>query len=124
MIVVLGGLQVVMTTMAEDPGPRAGDLSSLEAMSQAVPVVYSDIPENEEVAAGFGVPFRTGDADDLARAIRIVVDRPEESARRAERGRAAVRRDFDWEKIVDRTEQEYASVLAARHRHRKRHARP
>jgi len=40
LIVALGGLQVVMMAMAEDPGPRADDLSSMEAMMQAVTPVW------------------------------------------------------------------------------------
>ena len=40
LIVVLGGVQVVMMALAEDPGPRADDLSSVEAMMQAVTPVW------------------------------------------------------------------------------------
>jgi len=88
----------------------------LEAMSQGLPVIYSDIPENEELAGGIGFAFHAGDVRDLGSRIAYVAAHPEEARARGAQARARVRRDFGWEAITDRTEQVYREVLASRAR--------
>lgn len=84
----------------------------LEALGNSLPVIYSDIPENVEVAEGVGFGFRVGDAEDLATRMKYVAEHPAEACERAERGRETVRRRFDWDAVADRTEKEYRRVLA------------
>lgn len=43
LIVVFGGVQVVVTAMAPDPGPRGADLDGMEAMMQAVTPLWSAV---------------------------------------------------------------------------------
>jgi glycosyltransferase involved in cell wall biosynthesis len=83
----------------------------LEALGQALPVIYSEIPENEEVAAGVGFGFRPGNAHDLTDVMRYVVDHPAEARARGIRGRERILRDFTWDLVAARTEQVYRSVL-------------
>jgi glycosyltransferase involved in cell wall biosynthesis len=82
----------------------------LEAMSQARPVLYSDIPENAEVAAGPGFGFRVGHVEELAARIRYVMEHREEARIRGEMGRARVLDEFRWSSVVDQTEEVYHSL--------------
>lgn len=90
----------------------------LEAMSQALPVIYSDIPENDELASGVGFAFHTGDKEDLARQMAYVANHRAEARVRGERARARVLRDYTWKSVTDRTEQVYQEALEARSRER------
>ena len=71
-------------------------LSVLEAMAVGVPVVATDIGGTREAVeqerTGLLVP--TGDASALAAAIRRVLERPDESARRTAAARERVAREF------------------------------
>ena len=50
----------------------------LEALSFLRPVVFSDIPENLEVAEGLGIPFRCGSVDDLAAKLEYALSHGDE----------------------------------------------
>ncbi len=80
-----------------------------EAMSAGVPVVASDLPGMAAILAetGAGVTCDPTRPDDVARAIRSILDLPD-AERRAmgERGRAAARDRYNWE----RQAQEYLGV--------------
>jgi glycosyltransferase involved in cell wall biosynthesis len=89
----------------------------LEALGQGRPVIYSDIPENAEVAEGIGYPFRTGDVEDLAAKIRYVAEHPEEARIRGEQGKPRILQEFNWDRVVDRTEQAYRHLLAMHRGH-------
>ena len=79
----------------------------LEAMACGKPVVSSDLPGPASIAGqdGCGALFRTGDAGDLARALREV--RPE----MGERGRALVLRKYTWEIVGRQLDGIYRSLL-------------
>jgi glycogen(starch) synthase len=85
----------------------------LEAAACSKPVVVSDIPElSYAVDAGFGLSFRTGDPNDLAKKITLLLNN--ESARR-EMGRKALEyaRNFTWDKIADEYERYLLDVIGA-----------
>lgn len=86
-------------------------ISLLEAMVSGRPVVYSDIPENVEVANGCGLSFRCGDVDDLARKIDHLLNQPPLAKELGKAGREKVRNEYDWEKIVDATESVYSGLF-------------
>ncbi len=88
-------------------------MSLLEAMSMARPVVYSDIPENVEVALGCGIPFRSGDSGDLARAMEKVLEDPLLGKRLGEAGRERVKREHNWDTIALETEKVYIGLSNA-----------
>ena len=88
-------------------------MSLLEALSFARPVVYSDIPENREVASGCGLSFVSGDSEDLARAMSGLLAEPDLGSRLGAAGRDRVAREYNWEEIADATEQMYFGLCDA-----------
>jgi glycosyltransferase involved in cell wall biosynthesis len=82
-----------------------------EAMAAGVPAVASDIPALREVG-GDTVRYAPADAPDaFAEAIRLTLDRPEESAAMAGRARERARR-FSWELCASETLAIYRGVMA------------
>src|SRR5208283_5803297 len=71
----------------------------LEAAACGKPVIVSDIPElRYAVDAGFGISFKTGDPNDLARKIKFLI---ENEPLRREMGQKAreYAKDFTWDRI-------------------------
>ena len=83
----------------------------LEAAACGKPVIVSDIPELKyAVDAGFGLSFRTGNANDLAKKICFLL---ENEPLRKEMGRRAreYARNFTWDKIAVDYEQYLLGVI-------------
>jgi glycosyltransferase involved in cell wall biosynthesis len=75
-------------------------LALLDAMGAAVCVLTSDIAENREVIASTGFTFQAGDANDLARMLRLLLS---DAAARTLAGRdaqARVRERYLWPRIA------------------------
>lgn len=91
-------------------------IAVLEALACSTIVVASDIaPHREIITDGVnGFLFRTGDAGDLARALRqawtLSADRRAEVARE---GRATLDREYRWSRTVRAVAEAYARLLAA-----------
>lgn len=79
-------------------------LTLLEAMAYNNCVVVSDIPQNLEAATPLGFPFKTGDAADLRRVLRMLLDQPELVAERRACSREHVGRQYNWEAVTDHYE--------------------
>lgn len=89
-------------------------ISLLEAMSFARPVLVSDIPENLEVAGDIAPTFRKGDAGDLARAMRLMLEMGDsEKEEMGRRGKERVQRDYTWDMVTDRLEELYRELSEA-----------
>jgi glycosyltransferase involved in cell wall biosynthesis len=86
-------------------------MSLLEALSSARPVIYSDIPENREVAEGCGLPFNPGDSKDLMAKMALMLSDSAMGENLGIAGREKARSEYDWDKIVDATEEMYAGLL-------------
>jgi glycosyltransferase involved in cell wall biosynthesis len=84
----------------------------LEALSHSNCVVVSDVPENREAIGEAGYTFRVGDADDLARVLGRLLDRPAEVEAMRARARAAAARLADWEAVAVQTQRVYAALVA------------
>ena len=84
-------------------------LSLLEAMAHRRCVIVSDIPENAEVVGESGVRFRSGDVEDLCRAIERVDGNPAMTASEGEKAVARVDEAYNWDNIVDSLEETYKS---------------
>jgi glycosyltransferase involved in cell wall biosynthesis len=83
----------------------------LEALGYEKCVLVSDIPENLGVIDGHGYSFRVGDTGDLRQKLGALLE-SEERVRAAEsRVRGFVRDTYDWDRIAEKYEQAYASVL-------------
>lgn len=69
-----------------------------EFMALGLPVVVSDVPPMRRVLeeTGAGVLFRSGDPDDLARAIRAMASDPKAAREHGEAGARAVRSHYHW----------------------------
>jgi len=72
----------------------------LEAMLSETPVTASDLPSLREVADDVAVYFDPDDPRSIARVVEGVLDRPEETRARVEKGRERAKR-FSWERSVD-----------------------
>jgi glycosyltransferase involved in cell wall biosynthesis len=84
----------------------------LEAVSHGNAVLVSDVPENREAVGTAGDTFRVGDADDLARVLGRLLDRPAEVEAMRARARAAAADLADWEIVSVQTERVYQALVA------------
>lgn len=86
---------------------EAQSMSLLDMLSCGIPLVYSDISANREVAEGLGVPFAPGDPADLSRAAAVIVER----GFRADAGASArLLRVHDWDAIAARYLEAYSTA--------------
>ncbi|RJQ18376.1 MAG: glycosyltransferase [Nitrospiraceae bacterium] len=83
----------------------------LEALSFGVPVVFSDIPENMEVAQGIAISFKNTDVNDLSVKIQDFLTDPSEGEELAVKARGVIEKKYNWDSIVDQTEVLYNSIL-------------
>jgi len=104
---------VVMPSLME-----ATSLSAMEAMAAGKPIVSTNvgglpflIRDGEN---GFLVPPRQ--PDDLANAMKRLLDSPTLGVELGKNGRARVEAELDWQNIARRTKEIYARAIA-RHRH-------
>ncbi len=89
-------------------------IAVLEAMSFGKTVIASDIPENMEVAAEYGVPFTTGDINELSDKI---IELAQDEMKAASIGHAArefVETEYNWDDIARETQEIYEKRLALR----------
>jgi glycosyltransferase involved in cell wall biosynthesis len=75
-----------------------------EYMALELPIIASDVPPMRRVVGetGAGVTFKSGDAEDLARAIELLAANPEMASECGKRGLEAVRRRYNWALEVPR----------------------
>ncbi|GAB2680236.1 glycosyltransferase family 1 protein [Saccharopolyspora gloriosae] len=74
-------------------------LPLIEAMAVGTPVVHSDVPALVEVAGTAGLAVRRADPRALARALRLVVDDPDQRAKLAEAGPRRAEH-FSWDRAA------------------------
>ncbi len=87
-------------------------LTLLEALAHGNCVVASDIPQNREAAAPVGLMYRSGDTEDLARVLEMLIQRPDLVAERRAHARAHVERHYSWEAVTSRYEQLCSDLLS------------
>ena len=90
-------------------------LKILESMAAGVPVVASDLPAVRELIED-GVTGRLIPPDrpgELARAIRVLLDYPEQRAAMGAAARAHIERHFTWEQSVARLDAAYGERIPA-----------
>ena len=73
----------------------------LQVVSQNVPVIYSDIPENLSVLERRGLVFQAGNSENLKEKIQFALDNPEFMRQSAELLQKHVSESFDWPTIAD-----------------------
>ena len=69
-----------------------------EYMALGLPVILSRAPYNEKMVAKyqFGICVDPENVDEVAEAIRYLLDHPEEARQMGENGRRAVKEEFNW----------------------------
>lgn len=85
-------------------------LPVVEAMSLGCPVIASNTSSLPEVAGGAAAMFFPDNPDELALAMRKLMNDPEERSRLRELGLARAR-EFTWEKTAHQTFELYNSIL-------------
>ncbi|HLD18347.1 MAG TPA: glycosyltransferase family 4 protein [Patescibacteria group bacterium] len=86
-------------------------LSVLEAMAHGKCVLASDIPAHRELTDAYGLTFRTGNVEDLAKQLVMVAEAPELAAHVGAEAAEYVRKNYDWEEIVLETKMVYRQLL-------------
>lgn len=90
-------------------------LALLEAISYGLPVVVSDIPPHLEVVgsseAGQRV-FKAGDLDDMAKQLQLMVEDLPGEREAAQLLHDRVVDEYSWERVTDKTEAYYESLLS------------
>lgn len=86
-------------------------ITLLEAMGYGKAVLVSDIPENMEAVAEAGVSFKHGDASDLEKRLIELSGDQEKIDELGRIGKIRAEDVYDWDKISERTEELYSSVL-------------
>jgi glycosyltransferase involved in cell wall biosynthesis len=77
----------------------------LEAMASRTPVVASSNPGVAEVARHGGLVFE--DAEELALHLSRLLEDDALATQLGRKGRAAVERDYDWKRVLDKLEALY-----------------
>jgi glycosyltransferase involved in cell wall biosynthesis len=89
-------------------------LKILESMAAGVPVVASDLPAVRELITD-GVDGRLVAPDrpaDLARALRLLIEYPDERARLGQAARSRIERHFTWQRSLQKLELVYRRLPA------------
>lgn len=112
MPVVYAGHDILLFTSV---GPEGFPLTILEAMAGGLAVVSTVTGGHCEVLrdGANALTCRAGDADDLARCVRCLLDRPELARQLAQAGQEMVVREFTLQKMVDRHEELFHAVAKA-----------
>lgn len=84
-------------------------VSLLEAMSEGIPVVASDIPGNREWVHGNGKLFEVGNPEDLARKLLEVLEG--DMVAMAECGRSKVEESADWRRSLGLLNEAYHEAV-------------
>ena len=84
-----------------------------EYMAAGVPVIASDFPLWREIvdSVGCGVLVDPNKPEEIAAAMRWMLENPEETETMGQRGRAAVLKQFNWDNEAETLIQTYESIL-------------
>ena len=85
-----------------------------EYMALGIPVILSRSSYNEKVTAqyDFGICVDPANVDEIADAIRYLLDHPDEARQMGENGRRAVKEEFNWGVEEKKLLSLYEEVLA------------
>jgi glycosyltransferase involved in cell wall biosynthesis len=88
-------------------------IAVLEAMSYGKAVIASDIPAHLEIVSDYGVPFITGNVDDLATKIVDLAADQMQAASLGHLARTFVEQDYNWDDIALQTVAVYSKPALA-----------
>lgn len=78
-------------------------IALLEAVSYGVPVLISDIEENQEITAGLGLEFENKNIADLAEKLKFADNNPIEIKNQAVLAKNDIDKKYNWDKIAAET---------------------
>jgi glycosyltransferase involved in cell wall biosynthesis len=93
---------------------EAMSMALLEGLSFGTPTIFSDLPENQEVAKGIAFPFPVGDADALAQKIGWVLNHRKVANEMGARAKARIGERHNWRHIALQYDRLY-NQIAVRH---------
>ncbi|HEY2956408.1 MAG TPA: glycosyltransferase family 4 protein [Candidatus Eisenbacteria bacterium] len=85
-------------------------IALLEALSYGRCVLFSDIPENREVADQVAVSFRSRDVADLRAKLEELIRAPERVREYEARARDHIQKHYSWDTVAEQTEQVYREM--------------
>ena len=86
-------------------------IAVLEALSYTRGVLASDIPEHLEAIGGAGFFFRNKNVKDLKEKLEKLIHEPLVIKEAGRKGRERVRKEYDWDKIVTKTDEFYDKLF-------------
>lgn len=86
-------------------------IALLEAMAYNVPLLISDIEENQEATASLALEFATRNTNDLARQLNFALKHPNFIKRQARLAKTRVGKEYDWDDITEQTVKLYHSIV-------------
>ncbi|HSS98454.1 MAG TPA: glycosyltransferase family 4 protein, partial [Terriglobales bacterium] len=86
-------------------------LALLDAMGAGVCVLASDVPENREVVENAGFTFKRGDASDLKRMLRLLIENPIMRQGAARSAKQRVKKKYLWKQIAEQISLTYEQVM-------------
>ena len=97
---------------------EAFGLVLLESLACSTPVIASNLPGVRTVVddSKDGYLVNPGDAADIVRKIRLLMENPVKCTEMGARGRRKVETHYSWPKVVDRLERIYISAIVDKHR--------
>ena len=103
-----------MFVLCSHPVVETFPLSVLEAMSSGLPIIATNIAGNAEVLAKTksGILIPPNDPDELSNAILRLLDNKPLREEMGSNARKLIEHSFDWNKITDKIEMVYQSVLS------------
>ncbi len=87
-------------------------IALLEAMLYGVPVIISNIEENQEAAEGVSLEFANKSVDDLKRKLKFALANPEIMNNLAIKAKARAASEYDWNNIAKETALTYQELAA------------
>ncbi len=89
-------------------------IALLEAMSYGIPVLISDIEENQEVTDGYGLEFKNKNSADLARQLNFAIKHPRMIKERAIEAKKQIDKKYNWQDITKQTIALYQKTLSGK----------
>jgi glycosyltransferase involved in cell wall biosynthesis len=105
-------LQQSLFTFAVYSSPVSGSSVVTRAMSNATPVIISDVGGLKEYLDGGGIIITPNDPEELADAIELLIKNPVIRNKLGMKGRERALSSFSWKKIAEQTAAIYASVFS------------
>ncbi|MHA1341268.1 MAG: glycosyltransferase family 4 protein [Promethearchaeota archaeon] len=86
----------------------------LESLCALKPIIFSDIPENVEIADGLGISFRSGDSNDLAEKLSYALTNIDEFDIFKSKIIEKLRAKYDWNLITEQYIKAYRDIILLR----------